>query len=109
MGCRFRGLLLINAGCVENTASRLQQTEGAPHLLRALAREGLGTGKNPSLPIPHPLPGEHILPPHGGVVVDSVVTPLSSCLGSGDCERLRESRGHHSFVDLRPAFQENEN
>lgn len=69
------GLLLISVGFVENTSSRLPQTEGAPHLWVALAREGLVTGNHRSLPDPLPLPGEHIPPPHGGAAVGSVVTP----------------------------------
>ena len=54
MSARFQGLLLIHVGFVKNTASRLRQTEGTPHLRSALAREGLDTGNSGSLPGPPP-------------------------------------------------------
>lgn len=90
------GLLLINAGFVENTASGLRQTEGAPHLCLALAREGLVTANHRSLPVPLPLPGQHIPPLHGGVAVGSEVTPSTfQCLRSRDREHLSESQLYH--------------
>lgn len=93
------GRLLINLGFVENMAFRLQQTKGAPPLWLVLAREGLVAGNNRSLLIPLPLPGKHIPPLHGGVVVSSQVLrwfqALSSVWEAGICESLSESQLHH--------------
>lgn len=95
MSARFQGLLLIHVGFVKNTASRLRQTEGTPHLRSALAKGGTGYGKQrvpPGSPSPSLVSTFHPVWWAGsGVPGDSAP---SGCLGSGDSELLGESQRH---------------
>ena len=93
MSARFQGLLLIHVGFVKNTASRLRQTEGTPHLRSALAREGLDTGNSGSLPGPPTRAWRAHSTPCGGLGVGSPVSPHLPVVW--EVELLGESRRHH--------------